>query len=223
MKQCHVVPQAICLGLALSFLAALPALLASPEEAKLFDGPVGLSSVLTAVFTGVLAVTSLVQLVTIRLARESFIALHRPRLIVRSIRPEFDGSELVSAIQVRIVNAGSSSATITAVDGQLLRRPGNSEIAWEYPVPRALDTPVRLVGGASHILRLQHKVPANEDEELASNICAIGFGDQNLVAWGAVVYKDDLGSERRTGFFRRYDPDARRFLPAERCEEEYQD
>jgi hypothetical protein len=52
---------------------------------------------------------------------------------------------------------------------------------------------------------------------------AIARGDLVVCAIGEITYKDALGTERRTGFYRRYDASADMFVASERDDQEYQD
>jgi hypothetical protein len=246
MKRWNAALQAICIGLALSFLAALPALVsessvtgvtmaavnASDQQAsarslweKTTSDANVLYTFLLTVFSGILALVSFLQLEgvrltreSVRLTRESFVAAHRPRLAVRRIvGPVFD-EQRVETVSVTLANVGDTSATITAFDGWIFRRAEEDEIVWEEPNPEPLDAPVILRGGERHTFVLKDRRP-----DFESALFREAVGEAHLVAWGEVRYRDELETERSMAFYRRYDRQKRRFELPENCAQEFQD
>ena len=153
-----------------------------------------------------------------RLAREEFIATHRPRIAVRFIQ-EWSRDEGHDSVNVVIVNTGETTATVEGIGSDLARR-NRKTLDWVAPGLRASVAnsepiePFKLAGGEAH----SWNVAARTRWGLAD-----AFGDVELCAVGQIFYRDDNGVMRETGFFRIYDEAAKRFIPSSYSEDEYQD
>lgn len=181
-----------------------------------------ISTVVIAAFTIVLAVVGHVQARLIRksidLARQGFIATHRPRIIVRFVQGPVDDGKEPEFVWVTIANVGDAPATITAVGYGLARRKGRNN--WLRPglaaglqdiSPTVLDS-----GG-----RLRFKVSAQDLANEAA-IAASALDDGELCAVGQIRYQDGNGRRLEMAFLRVHDGQGN-FTPSDNPEDEYQD
>ena len=102
------------------------------------------------------------------LAREEFIATHRPRVIVRFIQGPFHDDAGHEFIWVTFANVGETMATITAIGGDLARR-NPSTGAWRSPGVDASPnpiTPISLESGERHVVTVTAKAPISDIELL---------------------------------------------------------
>jgi hypothetical protein len=226
--------QILIIMIAATFLAAAPVIVsasvradqcASPSAVweKFVCDPTLPLTALLAVFTSVLAWVSFRQLEAIRLTRdgieltrESFIATHRPRLIVRYIGNYYAQDNAPEECVAKVTNVGATDATIIAFEGWMFR-PKLENIGDKRPEPRPRD-PVTLEPGGSYDLQVQSLRTYSD----AVMFDAVQPGVE-LIAWGAVRYKDDNGMERETAFYQRYDENKRLFVSVRDAPEEYQD
>jgi hypothetical protein len=188
---------------------------------------------LTAVATAFIAVFTIVLAVvtgrqarlsreSIDLARQEFIATHRPRVILRCIQGPAYNDEGQRFVVVTFVNAGANNAIIEAFGADLaLRR--DEDDHWEPP---GLDAsaksvePIVLASGQRHFFRVTAKTRADTDKAIFQE----ALGDHQLCAVGIVRYKDGNGVARHTGFFRVLADDGEAFvLSPHDAEMEYQD
>lgn len=154
-----------------------------------------------------------------RLARQEFIATHRPKLIVRFVllHPLVPGSH--PTVDLTVANVGDTDATVYGIRADVARRQGN-----HWVEPGLLATAV--TGPASHIVKSGERKlftvrgAANLAEE---DITAVKQGRHRLCLVGEIEYWDDNRVPRHTGFFRIYMQDADRFERAPDAEEEYVD
>jgi hypothetical protein len=193
------------------------------EVFKTFDfygtGITTLATVAIAAFTCVLYfATSKSARITdaaLTLARDEFIAVHRPRIIVRFIQGPFDDADKTRFVWVTIVNVGVNRATVEKWGGDLpLRVKGE----WWPPGIAATPQPITpfiLASGERHTFKVTQR--PHPDGYTYSP----GIGKRHLV--GAVRYKDESGIERETAFFRIYDDTSDRFVHSDNEEQEYQD
>lgn len=118
----------------------------------------------------------------------------------------------------RIMNKGRSSATIKAFDCHF--------VSWKgHPVANPSDDekkifPIdKLIPGESKRL----DAPPIQLKENPVRMAELGFGDHHLHLIGVVVYADELGNLRRTGFRRYFDVDTAKFLGPDDKDWEYMD
>jgi hypothetical protein len=154
------------------------------------------------------------------LAREEFIATHRPRVTVRFIQGPFhDNDDGFEFYWLTLANVGETAATITEIGADLARR-NRSDRMWRAPGLDASPKPVGpvvLESGQRHTIKVSTKRPISDidlfgDAEGAFELCAVG----------CVRYVDGNRRTRETAFFRSSQDDAR-FVPSENKEEEYED
>jgi len=154
-----------------------------------------------------------------KLAREEFIATHRPRVIVRFIQGPFHNEAGHEFMWVTFANVGETMATITAIGGDLVRRNGSTG-AWR---PSGLDaspkpiTPTTLESGDRHIITVTAKGPISDIELFGD-----ATGTYELCAVGGVRYQDGNGRTRETAFFRTNNG-GEGFAPSKNREDEYED
>lgn len=184
--------------------------------------PVNLTAFSTgviAVFTVVLAVVGFVQARLIRksinLARQEFIATHRPKVIVRFIQgPSFD-DDAREIIFVTVANVGINLAIIREFGCDLGRRMENHWLTGINATPKPIE-PIRLISGEQHTFTVRSSA-AYSDAEIADDAWA------EICALGKVRYADESDIVRETGFFRIFDRKREAFAPSQDESEEYQD
>jgi hypothetical protein len=112
-----------------------------------------------------------------------------------------------------------NAATVKAFGGDLARRSGKDE--WLPPgvngSPEAIQ-PVKLISGERLCFTVTAKRPYT-DNELFDDINATN----DLCAVGGIRYEDGNGVVRETAFFRVFSETAKRFVPSDSDEDEYQD
>jgi hypothetical protein len=147
------------------------------------------------------------------LAREEFIATHRPKLRVHSV---FWGSDDNTGpyIQCSVDNIGESAAIVKEVSMEL-------KILGDI-----LPIPVPLVYGTKRLVEKTIHSGCSHTERFIPNseIRIPPPADRNsLYFFGYIDYWDSMGSRRRVAFCRRYMPDAERFtiVQDENCEYSY--
>ncbi|MFZ6767520.1 hypothetical protein ACO0LM_10575 [Undibacterium sp. Di26W] len=160
---------------------------------------------------------------SVKLARDEFIASHRPKLILRDATSKQD---MGAPIFVRyiIANIGESDATIVT---------GALSVHFFKGYQFGPDNLPELNNGDSNIDPLVIK--AGEQYSLQYN-ASIGWasnndtgtifseGEYGLFFSGQIVYADSRGTQRRTGFRRKYISGQHRFLTTETgTHYEYQD
>jgi hypothetical protein len=160
---------------------------------------------------------------SVDLARQEFVATHRPRVILRYIQGPFYNDEGHRFIWLTFVNTGANSAIIQAFGGDLAQR-GSSIEDW---APPGLDAspqdivPIVLACGQRHVFTVTAKTNAISDKAIFED--AIGPGDQ-ICAVGTIRYSDTNGVSRDTGFFRVLDDEGIGFVVSKHDSEmEYQD
>jgi hypothetical protein len=194
------------------------------------------NGVLTAVATAFIAAFTIVlarvtgkqaKLTTeaLNLARQEFVANHRPRVILRYIQGPFENEEGHQFIWVTFVNVGANTATIEAFGADLAKRSDDTD---DWAVP-GLDaglkeiSPIVLTCGQRHVFTVTAR--AVPDAELELQIFReAAVGDYQLCAVGVIRYRDTFGVARDTGFFRVLSDDGGGFIISEYDSEmEYQD
>jgi hypothetical protein len=154
-----------------------------------------------------------------KLAREEFIATHRPRLIVRFIQGPFYNDEGHEFMWVTFANVGETTATITAIGGDLARRDASTG-NWRVPgIDGGLKpiSPIILESGDRHVVTFTAKAPISDTE-----IFGDATGTYELCAVGGVRYQDGNGRTRETAFFRTSNG-GEGFTASKNKEDEYED
>jgi hypothetical protein len=183
---------------------------------------VGLGTLVIAAFTGTLWWSTYNLWKATReshaLARQEFVATHRPHVIVRFIQGPVEDAQGHECIGVIVVNIGETEATITEVRHDLARqsRQGWESGGLEGSATVAAMQPIILQSGERHTFKVRSNKPVTEYERYAD-----AAGLHELCAVGEIRYRDGNGIVRETGFFRVYDPISKSFIP--RQSEEYQD
>lgn len=160
----------------------------------------------------------------LNLARQEFVAVHRPRVVLRYIQGPFENEEGRQFIWVSFANIGTNTAVIEAFGADLAKR---SIDTGEW-LPPGLDagpneiSPIALKCGQRYVFAVTAmKVP---DTEVEMQIFREAVSDYQLCAVGVIRYKDGNGVARDTGFFRVLSADGKRFIVSEHDSGmEYQD
>jgi hypothetical protein len=164
-------------------------------------------------------------------ARESIILTHRPKIIVRDMviawhpllqrgtcvkklnETQFDDWQLAGAFY--IVNTGNQSATVVSLEQFM----SFDEL---LPFERPHEGGVRKFVGI--------KLKPGESKRIPFHPIAIGSPDTRtlilgvpMTAIGRVVYEDELGNGRETGFARKFDMKRQRFVAIDDPDYEYAD
>lgn len=190
------------------------------------DDPINLFTFVLAIFTVVLAATSIWQGILTRrsigLAREEFLATHRPRVRVRWISGPNSAENDCTGFRVAIVNVGDSTATITGYFiGALFLDSDGAFVGALRLADEDTTEDIRLRVGQTHIVTRVSEAPVPQRDwdrirEEATNTF--------LVLDGWFTYADDLGLERTTSFARQYDGQRQGWRPfAPVAEQEYED
>ena len=162
----------------------------------------------------------------IKLARQQFVATHRPRIAIRNITILSLVPDEPPNIGVTIVNVGSSTATISTIFANIGIRAW-SGVRWDVPVQmRSVEgTPRELLSGEA--MQFWTNGLATPTVLNAGHVNAINGLSSKLFVAGEIHYCDDNGSMRSTGFIRWYDSQFNRFseVPSEwiSSELEYED
>jgi hypothetical protein len=157
---------------------------------------------------------------SIDLARDEFVSTHRPKIVVRYFTPKSnEPRHETSMVVCRFVNAGVTRATVQHVNGIVLNasyplRPGVDFDKWELKPPMSLMSGQE---GSFDIgcdsLLVEIASAASQDERLSV--------EHRIFCVGEIIYKDDLGRFRKTGFLRSYDFKAKRWVKDQESEYEY--
>jgi hypothetical protein len=173
------------------------------------------------VFTGGLFVATLflwgATIGQLRHLRREFVATHRPRLRIRQV--EFMGNADEPAIEFTIVNVGETTATIVESSvrpwiptiGKAL--PGRPPYA--PPTTRPRTTTLK---NGEEVRWVETDAPDNWHLHFASV-----YEDLSTVLLGYIVYADDMGILRRTGFCRQRTANESCFEPVTNPDYEYED
>src|SRR6202171_4743625 len=159
----------------------------------------------------------------LNLARQEFVANHRPRVILRYIQGPFENEEGRQFIWVTFVNIGANTATIEAFGADLAKRFPDTD-DWAVPGldagPKEIS-PIVLTCGQRHVFTVTaREVPETELE--LQIFRETTTQDYQLCAVGMIRYTDAVGVARDTGFFRMLRGE--RFIISEHDSEmEYQD
>lgn len=167
---------------------------------------------------------------SLSLAREEFIATHRPRLILRSVAMKGPTDDLVpieegKPIMIRwtIVNTGDSPAQI--IDSGVTAFVGSKTFDDRDLRGRTLELldKDKIKPGGRTARTYTLTVEDIKFDNLGSLYSRIFAGHSAIYFWGFVEYSDLNGTERRTGFCRRYDARAERFTLVADPDHEYAD
>lgn len=151
---------------------------------------------------------------TIQLARDEFNASHRPRIRIRRMSLEgFAGSfgtDFIShgdAIKVEIVitNVGDLPARIVnSRYGFCFFRQGfPTKFSYDENPPRLSNTEIVLASGQSKTLEM-HGIAALKAPDIGTRISRqFAVEGWRMFVFGEIVYKDDAGRDRSTGFLRQ--------------------
>jgi hypothetical protein len=173
----------------------------------------------------------------VSIAKSALVSSFRPKIVLRSaaLNPRNladyqAGNEGIWKIELLLVNTGSTQATIESCE---------LEFEWGKDDPVPWDTKPRAICAqkwVSFVIRPAGRFPLEVDIPHDSGF-SITFDliVQNLknphggrqTAWptcrGTIIYSDENGHKRQTGFCRRWDISAERFLISEDPDLEYQD
>jgi hypothetical protein len=157
-----------------------------------------------------------------KLAREEFIATHRPRVILRYIQGPFFNDAGHQFIWLTFVNTGANDAIVEAFGGDLaLRR--DEDDTWEVPgldASQKTIKPIVITCGQRHVFEVTGKYPAASDKAIFHD----AMREHQVCAVGSIRYRDGNGVARDTGFFRVLDDLGENFVLSEHdAEMEYQD
>ena len=151
-------------------------------------------------------------------AKEEFISTHRPRLIVRQFEVDPILRDHVITIHFSIINTGDTNATWRFIAAEVALWTGDR---WEAPgidpvqrsIPPTIITNGERIGGT---IQSRFELSGDQFTRIAAHeliVCAVG----------EFTYTDDLGTKRRTGFRRNYDPSTNMFTASKNEDQEYQD
>jgi hypothetical protein len=149
---------------------------------------------------------------SINLARQEFIATHRPHIIVYGFddQPVGGSDNAPYQVQFRYVNKGNTRAYVTEIGSALVSPKLPSDFT-DFKVKK-FNPPLEVKSGF-------HGFKLTED---SVDYLKILFSDQDaLFCIGYIIYRDDNDTSRQTGFCRRYDPASSRWLKVEDEEYEY--
>jgi hypothetical protein len=154
-----------------------------------------------------------------KLAREEFVATHRPRVVARFIQGPFYDNKGHEFIWLTFANIGETTATITAIGGDLARRnvvtrqwlvPGINVV----PMP---TVPIVLESGDRPTATIIAKASISDTELFAD-----ATEKYELCAARGVRYQDGNRRTRETAFFRTNNG-GEGFTASKNREEEYED
>jgi hypothetical protein len=152
----------------------------------------------------------------IKLARQEFIATHRPRIVVRFIQGPFATDDGYQFVWLTLVNIGETPAKIESIGSDLARRVGRG--GWLPPGIGADLKPVvtTLETGDRLVMEVKAHAPLNDAMRFENS-----FNNVELCAVGRIQYRDENGRLLETGFL-RVESDGG-FIPSKNTEDEYQD
>jgi len=148
------------------------------------------------------------------------IASHRPKIIVRNVLLMNDVGGDKIFVNFEIVNIGGSDATFYRSGVEIVKMAKTRRGRYVFVGNKDfLDgdilSPGESIGYSQPFIALQMS--------LANLGIRLFVDDEILVLRGMIAYNDDNHTMRRTGFWREYDFDAKRFRPSDDTDYEYQD
>ena len=159
-----------------------------------------------------------------RFARDEFISTHRPEIIVHSVSLPMDFSSFGSAqgdmkVGAGIIyfNKGTTDAKIVDIKARITRSrfPLQAGIVIHEKIPIRAE---KIKGGGKDYIRIKSDLSLAQEKSVQH-----GGDASNGAAFcmGIIVYEDDRGVKRETGFCRRLDAVAERWIGADSPEYEY--
>jgi hypothetical protein len=151
-----------------------------------------------------------------KLARDEFVATHRPKIIVHGMDAKLAGEGELRHVNFRYVNAGDTDAFVTSIASHILWTKHSMVPAGiELKRHEVIKDPILLPSG-------KNGFAITSDEVNFVTLVRSGRAGHDIAfCVGVVVYRDTNGVERRTGFCRRYDSDRERWLKVEDQDYEY--
>jgi hypothetical protein len=169
------------------------------------------------------------------LARQEFVATHRPKLIVRDVAPMNTASNNRVEIRYSIVNVGDSRGRVVQSDVYVEFFPEMAPMIVptlandKNDLEKAIGEPIILQGGQSKML-FYWTDHFTWDDRIKSDFGTTSDIWKNRPAQyvglffvGHIIYADDNGTLRHTAFRRRYEARGQRFYPISDAEHEYAD
>lgn len=180
------------------------------------------ATIVIAIFTIVLACVTRKQgrltQQSIDLARDEFMASHRPKLIVRHFQLDDPVRDQVITIRFAIVNIGDTEAIprywateVALWNGANWEPPGIDEVIKPISLPPIANGQRAQVAIHSRFNITSDQIEAVEQNKLI--ICAVG----------ELTYADGLKTNRRTSFRRNYNLSTKMFDASPNQDQEYQD
>ncbi len=148
------------------------------------------------------------------LARQQFVATHRPKIIVRFIQGPWPNADGAQGVWVTVTNVGETDAIVESFGRDLAMRIGRG--GWLPPGVNAglrrLPQPVTLTSGERLVIWV----------EATGNDVALDDPQAELCVVGRIQYRNRNGRLLETGFLRVWDRQGN-FTPSDNPEDEYQD
>ena len=153
------------------------------------------------------------------LAREEFISTHRPKIIVYGV--DFGGSpnedEKPIPVTFRYVNSGVSTAYVTEIGSRVIHLVNKPNLPNDVQFRLAqIPFPIEVKSGMHGFGITIDKMTPWSPRALNALV-----GKESVVCVGYLVYEDDNGTKRQTGFCREYDPASKRWKPVKDDDYEY--
>ena len=138
----------------------------------------------------------------VNLAREQFISAHRPRIRARGF--DIGDRDLPHGKPIRVVfiaqNIGETPAHLTELKGCIhIARSATAPIPTRIEFPFHNFMSIALKGGEIEALYVEDGTTTSQE-----NATEIYAGDMPLFCIGVIIYTDDSGVQRETGFCRRF-------------------
>jgi len=156
----------------------------------------------------------------VNLSREDFHRTYRPRIRVRSVRNHGIKPDSPLLFDVYVANVGDSTGKIIQIICDYFYREfhnGKLEFREEILNVPTVEEVVLKVGEQVKFTRPSQR--SYSDLQIAH----IVGGDARLSIVGTIVYQDEMGTNRITGFVRVYDPKAKVFMKPEQTDPYYDD
>jgi hypothetical protein len=153
------------------------------------------------------------------IANTQLVLAYRPKVIVRHIEMMDFKPEAPVAIRYTFVNKGETEAKLVEWSVDCTIVPPGANFSDRLPFHRTVPPypPIVLGGGQ----------PVQEDfiglGAFGDNCTLVENGDAILLFYGVIAYRDGIGSTKRTGFVRRFDPKTGRFYLTDDPSNEYDD
>lgn len=172
---------------------------------KVTDSLLVLFTAILAIFTGLLWCSTKKLWGTTKdsvdLAREEFIASHRPKIIVRNFGI-MDG-EIPNGKPINIffvaANIGESTGKIVEVRSATVVLGAKEELPLDFSFPFSEKFDFNLVSGTHEVFPANGCTPLENTESMK-----VYAGDYAFYCIGTLAYIDEIGIRRETGFCRRY-------------------